>query len=236
MKTIKWFMLGLTVVFSAVMLGVLPEKIPVHFDIYGNPDRYGSKFEILIITVIVIALLVVSELIKRSFCKRAERTDDDKKKKELLSNVKVLEITMLITGIMLFVINIIYLYTTYSMANPKLGLPEIEMNSVLAILMGLTFIILGNYMPKTRKNSNIGFRLYWTMYNEITWKKSNRFASYVMMIAGVISVVVGFFAKSIVAMIVLLASLLIAILIMTVYAYIVYREERAKEDGKIDKE
>ncbi len=49
------------------------------------------------------------------------------------------------------------------------------------ILMGIIFIILGNFMTKTRINSTVGVRIGWSMYNDNTWRKSNRFGAYVIL-------------------------------------------------------
>ena len=61
MKMIRWITLGLTLLFSALMMFVLPNDavVPVHFDINGNPDRFGSKYEMLIMPIILIASVVL---------------------------------------------------------------------------------------------------------------------------------------------------------------------------------
>ena len=50
--------------------------------------------------------------------------------------------------------------------------------------MGITYIIIGNYLPKTRQNYTIGFKLPWTYANEENWNKTNR-------LSGVINIVIG---------------------------------------------
>ena len=32
-------------------------------------------------------------------------------------------------------------------------------------------------MPKTKKNGTIGVRISWSMYNDVTWAKSNYFGA-----------------------------------------------------------
>ena len=96
--------------------------------------------------------------------------------------------------------------------------------------MGVMMIVLGNYMPKTRNNPNVGFRFPWTRYNDVTWNKSNRFASYVLMIVGAISALCSLFVSGIIASLLSVGALLIALPIIMFYAYIVYRAERRKND------
>jgi uncharacterized membrane protein len=127
-------------------------------------------------------------------------------------------------------------YIVYSATFPNLGLPEISVINVIGVLLGLLFISLANYMPKTRKNKNIGLRLSWTWYNDTTWAKSNRFASRVMMIAGAISIIASLLINGTLAGIIMMISVFSGIVLMTVYAYIVYRNERKKDCEGSDKE
>ena len=48
-----------------VLLPFLPDTVAVHWGIGGTPDRYGSRYELLIPSVVVI--LVGSLLLKESF-------------------------------------------------------------------------------------------------------------------------------------------------------------------------
>ena len=107
---------------------------------------------------------------------------------------------------------------------------------VVTIFLGLMFVIMGNYMPKTRRNRTIGFRFPWTLYNENTWLRSNRFASYVMMIAGVITIIGALLFKGLAAPIIMLTSVTLSLLVIFIYAYFVYRDERKKENEGTNKE
>lgn len=231
MKIIRWITLAITAIFTAVMMFVLPSDatVPVHFDINGNPDRFGSKYEMLILPIIIIATMVLLEFFIKKYKKQANNEIDEKKKAEFLSNAKVMNITGAIISVFFLAITTMTYYIVYSTTFSKLGLPEISVNNVIGILLGTMFIALANYMPKTRKNRNIGLKLPWTWYNATTWRKSNKFASYVMMIAGVISIISSLLTKGTIAGIIMMISVILGTVIMTIYAYIVYRDERNKE-------
>ena len=57
-KTIKLFyiLMFLPLVISIVALTFLPDLIPAHYNIKNEIDRWGSKYEILIIPIIIILL------------------------------------------------------------------------------------------------------------------------------------------------------------------------------------
>jgi uncharacterized membrane protein len=217
------------------MLFVFPDTIPVHFDINGVVDRWGSKYEILIMPAMAVICMLMFKFFTKLYTDKASETTDDKEKAEMLSNIKVMNITVWIMSVLFFVMNIITLYTSYSQLYPDMNLPEFDVIQAVSIIMGIVFIVMGNYMPKTRRNSTIGFRFPWTLYNDTTWSKSNKFASYVMVVAGIVSIIGALFIKGITATIVMLGSILISIPIIMIYAYIVYRDERKKDNEETDK-
>ncbi len=230
MKILKWILCILTVLSTVLMLFVLPDTVPVHFDISGAADRWGSKYELLILPLVLIACAFILDPMAKSYRKKAEITENEKEKAEYLSNAKVLNITGIITMCLFFVMNIVTLYSTYVQVTPDNDLPEVDIMRVVGIVMGITLIALGNYMPKTRNNPNVGFRFPWTRYNDITWNKSNRFASYVIMIAGAIAAICSLFVKGILSSLLSVGALIIAVPIIMIYAYFVYREEKRKEN------
>ena len=107
---------------------------------------------------------------------------------------------------------------------------EIDIMKIMTVAMGITFVIFGNFMPKSRLNSLIGFRLPWTMYNDVTWTKSNRFAGYVMIIAGLITAALGIILGGMTSVIVMMIVIFASIVPMMIYAYLVYTDEKKKAE------
>ncbi len=58
-------MLAVTWFLAIYALTFLPETIPVHFDLKGNPDRYGSKANLVILPIISTILYVGMTIINR---------------------------------------------------------------------------------------------------------------------------------------------------------------------------
>ena len=236
MKILKSILCILTVLSTIIMLFVLPDTVPVHFDISGAPDRWGSKFELLILPAVLIACAFTIDPMVKSYYKQAEEAKDEKEKAEHISNAKVLNITGIITMFLFFFMNLVTLYTTYIHVTPNSALPEFDMMRAVGFIMGIVIVVLGNYMPKTRNNRNIGFRFYWTMYNDVTWSKSNKFASYVLMIAGAIAAICSLFVPGEFASFLSIGALMISLPIIMIYAYIVYRDEKRKDNDTNNKE
>ena len=47
-----------------------------------------------------------------------------------------------------------------------LGLQPFSMDKIMLIFMGLLFIVIGNYLPKCRRNYTIGIKVPWALDNE----------------------------------------------------------------------
>ena len=75
MKLLKSILCIFTVLSTVIMLFVLPDTVPVHFDITGAPDRWGSKFELLILPLVLIASAFSIEPMVRSYYKKADKTE-----------------------------------------------------------------------------------------------------------------------------------------------------------------
>ena len=54
---------------------------------------------------------------------------------------------------------------------------------------GILFIILGNYLPKTRQNWFLGVRTPWTLSSEFTWEKTHRLAGSLFLIGGFVCLI-----------------------------------------------
>jgi len=53
----------------------------------------------------------------------------------------------------------------------------VDIARISCILCGIYFVVVGNYMTKAKRNTVVGFRTAWSMYNDNTWRKSNRFGA-----------------------------------------------------------
>ena len=54
MKKVMWIVAMIPVVVTSVVLQFMPDIIPMHHDLEGNTDRWGSKTESFIFPVIIL--------------------------------------------------------------------------------------------------------------------------------------------------------------------------------------
>lgn len=76
------------------------------------------------------------------------------------------------------------------------------------------------------KNPVLGIRTAWSEYNDITWKKSNKFLGILLVIVGIVSMLTFFTMSSDMAEIVFLVSLSASLLISVMYSKFVCAKEK----------
>ena len=70
MKKIMWAISIVSLAGTAVVLQFMPENVPMHYDMSGNIDRWGSKYENLIFPAIIILLSLFWTLFMGYFDKK----------------------------------------------------------------------------------------------------------------------------------------------------------------------
>ena len=117
------------------------------------------------------------------------------------------------------------LYKDCKIANADVTQAQMNISKLTCILIGLLFIVLGNFIPKVKNNMVIGIRTKWSMYNDVTWMKSNRFGGVTLMITGVLVIMTSVFVKEPIAIICMLIYTLVDTLITVFFSYKVYKGE-----------
>jgi len=175
MKTIKEIPLMAIVLLPFIYLAYLwkelPEKVPMHWNINGDVDRYGDKLELLLIPILLPLLVYIIFLIIPKI---------DPKNKINKMGSKYESIKMLLTTFM----SILSLYIIYSAHNQSIENP----NNIL-IFIGILIIIFGNYFKTIKANYFIGIRTPWTLENETVWKKTHKLGGKMWFIGGFIIVI-----------------------------------------------
>lgn len=165
----------------------LPDQIPVHYGIDNQVNRWGSKYEALIFP----AFAIITGLIMLRLARFSAKQENGGKNNEnicIVSGIFVLILFDAMTG-----------YFLYAALNKVENLSSIalDVNQLFGGLLGITMVVIGNIMPKTRMNSFVGLRTRWSMKNEEVWKKSQRFGGISFVIGGIVIIALCFVAKGV---------------------------------------
>lgn len=94
MKQLTRMIAALCLFVTLLVLRELPAVIPAHYDFAGNVTRYGSKYELLILPVVLLLLSFGSRFLLLHFHRKAEQTESDKERQAAAANAKVLGIVI----------------------------------------------------------------------------------------------------------------------------------------------
>lgn len=88
---------------------------------------------------------------------------------------------------------------------------KINMELVIPCMIGVFFMIIGNFMPTISRNRMVGFRTPWSVRSDLSWKKTNRIGGYLMSMIGIVFIISGIFQKKFLNYISVIAFVLILI-------------------------
>lgn len=154
----------LSIVGTAILLIFTPDTIPAHYNFAGEVDRFGSKYENLIwpfFTIIMGAFFVL-------FAKQ-------QRKKGETANEKILLYTGICTLLFFMVLGFYAMLKAIRYESNAAATVSIDIMKFTGIATGILLVILGNIMPKARRNAIFGLRTKWSMANDTVWQKSQRF-------------------------------------------------------------
>lgn len=180
MKTVyKWTVALVLLGFltAGVFLTVAPEQIPVHFDLSGRIDRWGSKYEFLVMPVINVLFAAFMAWVARREGRQGR--DMNERIVSLMNN----GILVLFDGLWLF-----FMWQALVMAEHGLNVTELPVKGLM-LLLTASFIPLGNILPKAQRNSLFGLRTKWSMANDHCWQQSQRIGGYIMVVTGFLGVI-----------------------------------------------
>ncbi len=223
-KIIMWVVTLLPLVITTIVIQFMPDKIPAHYDISGNIDRWGSKYEQYIFPVMIILFTLFFECFIRHYGKKKISARTDKERAEAASNEGVMVVASIVMAFMFSIMHYFFLIKAYAEAAGGEVIAELDINVVTNVLMGIVMIVLGNIMPKTRINSAVGLRTVWSMENDKTWAESNRLGGIVLMIAGVIIIIEAIIIGGIISTLVMLGIIIAATIGMVYASYKVYKK------------
>lgn len=196
----------LPMIVGLVLWGRLPDRIPTHFGIGGEADGWSSKaFTVFGMPAILLGIHLVCAFVTRH---------DPRGK----------NISGLMWTLVLWIVPIVGLFMTVLVYGNALGL-ELNADLISRLLIGVLFVIIGNYLPKCRQNYTIGIKLPWTLADEDNWNRTHRLGGVLGVIAGAVVLVSAFFPGQ-VGFWIMMGAILVAGLVPTVYSFLLYRKKQ----------
>ncbi|WP_411355245.1 SdpI family protein [Peptoniphilus harei] len=187
------------IIFNILFYDKMPAELPTHWNCQGQADDYSSKFDAMVLTH---GFLVVMNIFA---CFMLDNDPRNKKQKNFLMTLSKLAMPAIM----------IVVYTITVMVG--LG-RDVNVSVIIPLFVGLLFIAIGNYLPKTRRNYTMGIKLPWTLNSDENWRRTHRLGGICFIGIG-LSLIISIFFKS---EVIFLAALIIGGLIPAFYSYYLY--------------
>ena len=189
-------------VVGLIMWSSLPTSIPAHWNAQGEIDSYMPK---AVVVFALPAFLAVVHLV----CHFATKFD---KRSKNYSKALFVFVCWLIPVLSNFVMAVVYM--------TALG-KQIDVPRIITALLGVMFIIVGNYLPKCKQNLTMGIRLPWTLKSEENWNKTHRLSGWLGIICGIVCLVLGIINKPVFVA----AVIPLAVVVPVIYSFVLHKKK-----------
>ena len=185
--------------FGVIFWDKLPDVFPTHFGPSGEADNFtGKAFSVFFIPVLLLVFFFICIFATAVLDKKAKQ--NDKAFSMVIWTIPLISV---------FVNAMLYMIALGKDVDPLLLMP---------VLMGVMFIIIGNYMPKCRQNFTLGIKIGPTLESKENWNATHRFAGKVWFFGGIILLFTALLPAA-VLMITTLSIIAVLVILPIIFSY-----------------
>ena len=197
-------------VYLLIIYNHLPDVVPTHFDISGEPDDFSSKGSLFWILGLLngigyLLFLVIPRIDPKKFA-----TTHEKVYNKIRVGMSVLFVAL----------SFIIVYSA--------GGDALKGIFFLACIIAGLCIFLGNYFQAVKTNYFIGIRTPWTLHSEEVWRKTHHLTGRLLFFGGLLSVPLMFILPANLSPIAPVSILVGACMFGLIYSFILYKQQKNK--------
>lgn len=191
----------LPIVYGLAIYDALPDMVPTHWGADGEINGYSSKaFAVFGLPIFFAFINLICNVAIMADPKKVNHSDKMK-------------------AIVAWFIAILALITVPMCLVAAQGI-AIDVSFIISLIVGVVFLVIGNYLPKCKRNYTIGIKLPWTLDSDENWNRTHRLAGYVWSVGSILFIIAVFLGKY---MMILPVTILMAV-IPSIYSFILYRK------------
>lgn len=192
--------------FSLASYGDLPARVPIHWNLRWEADGYASPLVAAVVIPVAFLLLPLLAWLLPKIDPRPRSHEQ---------HARAWWITWNATMVLVAAVQ------TLLIAAAR-GWP-VDMGTASLMLMGLFFVVIGNYLPQVRPNWFMGIRTPWTLSSDEVWRRTHRIGARTMVAAGAILVLTSLTSDGTARTALGAAALALAVAPPVIYSYVVWR-------------
>lgn len=196
------------VIFGIGVYDLLPEQVPMHWNIAGEVDGYGDRWLALLFGPVVCSVLWLLALILPKLLPRLSIASQSHPVIYFFLN------TTIFFQCVVHVVILIY----------ALGW-QISVAWILIMVSGLLLALLGNECSRLPPNWVVGIRTPWTLSNSEVWRRTNRVGGRLLVMTGLATVLASLFFPLNLALLMLVATSISTAVFLIWYSYDLSRQQ-----------
>jgi uncharacterized membrane protein len=131
-----------------------------------------------------------------------------------------------VLNIVLWTCPVISVLGAVLMYGTALGM-EFRVEKIIPSLVGVVFMVIGNYLPKCKQSYTMGIKLPWTLNDEENWNRTHRLGGKLWVACGVV-IILSMFLPNKFLVAIFLSVVAVAVFVPTVYSYLLFREKEKR--------
>lgn len=200
---------------GTVLYPSLPSRIPMHWNVAGEIDRWEPKSLWSVFFPVVVVLLMIA------LAYALPRLDPLKG-----SYGRFTHSYSLIMDLVVALFALIHGLSMYAAFNP-----DVQVGMIIPFAIGLMFAAMGNQFGKVKRNFFMGIKTPWTLASERVWTQTHRLAARVWVVGG-LGAALSAFLPAPWSFVVFMTLVLAAAFVPMAASYVFYR--RLEREGRLD--
>ena len=205
-----WLMLAAMFSMAAASWSQAAARLPVHWGLDFQPDRYGGRFEALLALPLVALLMYLAITF-------FPRIDPGRHHYASFAGA-YLTVRLAILG---------FLLAIYVLMLRAFRVGALSASGLVPVLAGLLLMVVGAVLRKLRPNWLIGIRTPWTLSSRRSWARTHEVGSVVLMACGAL-IAISPLVHQAWALPAAIGVFAIAMLAVAIYSYFPWRDDPEK--------
>jgi uncharacterized membrane protein len=206
----QWILIVALFVLAAAAWSTAPDRIPVHWNIAGQVDRWGGKFEgLMAIPLLALGIYVLMLVLPRFDPGRANYD-------AFSGPYTILRFGILVVLAALEVLILLWVRGVHA-----------SIGVWVPLLVGALFVVIGNLLGKVRPNWFVGIRTPWTLSSKVSWTRTHRAGGWLFILMGALLMATAV-ARAAWAVWVMLGVGGAGLVGLAVYSYVLWRNDPDK--------
>ena len=207
----KWKLLisGLVILSPAaagcILWRRLPDTLATHWGPDGIADGFSGKaFAVFGLPLVMLFAQVLTVLL-------VEKDNGEKQDRKILDVIYWI----------LPAVSVMVCSVTYGSAMGK----TTGFTTLLPLVFSFLFILIGNYLPKAKRNRTLGVKVKWTLVNDENWRRTHRFTGKLWFYSGLLSLCLLLLPEK-AAETAFTVLLLFLVFLPFLYSFLYYRKQK----------